>query len=166
MAANRIAVSPTCEHDLGMPSSKDRPFIARVPLVGARGEFSQTDARWAKILEIKRTGRLAQILLEVHNADTPPYEHWTRTLVPRGRDPKVGDDVYWVDMTAPNSNHRAISIKWGREPNYGSPRPTNEDLEQAFLTPFMSNPVFDAGKAAAGDPDRQLEILEQRHADG
>ena len=149
-----------------MSPSQKLPLIARMPLIGTLRSVVRTDARWAKILEIKRAGRVAQILLEVHESDLPPFEHWTRTLIPFGRNPKVGDEVYWVDRTVRDSNVRAIAIRWRKAPNYGSAAPTNEELKQAFLTPFASNPVFAAGAAAAGDPLRQLELLQQLRADG
>lgn len=149
-----------------MSSSQDHSFFPRVPLVGELREFIKADARWAKILEIKRTGRIAQIRLEVHEGDAPPFEHWSRTFIPFGREPKVGDDVYWVDKTAPRATFRSLAIRWGKDPNYGSPQPTNEELEQTFLPPAASNPVFAAGQAAAADPTRQLELLQQQQADG
>lgn len=126
----------------------------------------RTDARWAKILEIKRTGRVAQILLEVHEADLPLFEHQTRTFIPFGQEPKVGDDVYWVDKTAPRSTFRTIAIRWRRAPNYGSRQPSTEELERTFLSPLSSNPVFAAGQAAAADPARQLELLQRQCTDG
>ena len=135
-------------------------------LLGPLVSLWKADPRWAKILEIKRTGRVAQILLEVHESSLPPFEHWTRTFIPFGRDPQVGDDVYWVDRTVRDSNVRTIAIRWRKAPNYGSRAPTNEELERTFLTPVASNPVFAAGAAAAGDPLRQLELLQRQHADG
>jgi hypothetical protein len=149
-----------------MPPSHEAPFTGGRSLVGDLWALWKTDARWARILEIKRTGRFAQIRLEVHEADLPPWEHWTRTLIPFGRDPKVGDDVYWVDKTDAHSTFRQISIRWRREPNYGSPQPTAEELEQTYLTPYTSNRVFAAGQALANDPMRQLELLQQDRADG
>lgn len=135
-------------------------------LLGSLSALLKADPRWAKILEIKRTGRVAQILLEVHESTLPPFEHWTRTFIPFGRDPQVGDDVYWVDRTVRDSNVRTIAIRWRKAPNYGSPAPTNDELQRAFLPPVASDPVFAAGAAAAGDPVRQLELLQQQHADG
>lgn len=147
------------------PSDK-RPFFSRMPLLGELSALWRTDARWAKVLEIDRTGRVAHIRLEVHQAELPPFEQWTRTFIPFGREPKVGDDVYWVDKTAPNSTFREIGIRWGRAPNYGSAQPTAEQLERTFLPPVASNPMFAAGQAAAEDPVRQLELLRQQYADG
>lgn len=148
-----------------MSPSQKLPLIARMPVLGTLWSVVRTDARWAKVLEIKRVGRVAQIRLEVHESYLPPFEHWTRTLIPFGRDPKVGDEVYWVDRTARDSNVRAIAIRWRKAPNYGTPAPSTEQLS-TFLTPFASNPVFAAGAAAAGDPLRQLELLQQLRADG
>jgi hypothetical protein len=153
--------------------SEERPPIAPAPLLGGLRALWKADARWAKILEIKRTGRVAQIRLEVHEADLPPFEQWTRTFIPFGQTPEVGDDVYWVDKTQSGSTFRAIAIRWRRAPNYGSAQPSNEELQRTYLAPFTSNPVFAAAQERAGatlsaedDPAVHRGRLERRRAAG
>jgi hypothetical protein len=114
----------------------------------------------ARILEIRRTGPFAHVLLEVHECEHPPFEHWVRTRIPRGRDPQPGDDVYWTDHSAPDSTVRVLRIKWGAPPNYGAAPDDVAAREQVALEALA--PLWrDAHAQRRADLERWAQGLAQ-----
>jgi hypothetical protein len=140
--------------------------LERIPLVSDLYALWAADARWARILEIRRMGPMAQIRLEVHDADLPPFEHWVTTWVPRGRDPQVGEDVYWVDRTGADSTSRSLAIKWKKAPNYGAAPVDTGALGDQVADRLSAAPVYAQGAALAADPLAQLECVQARRVAG
>lgn len=76
---------------------------------------------WGRILYIDPLGLgRARIRLEIHDLDLPPVQRWVSTRIPRGMDPRVGDDVYCkrVDGTFAGVEI-PYRIHWDRPPQYG-----------------------------------------------
>jgi hypothetical protein len=75
--------------------------------------------RYARILAItRRIGPLAGIELEVHYGPEPPFQISTVQIVPRGVEPRVGQDV--AVSRSVGDSHTTYVIIWDQEPQYGT----------------------------------------------
>ena len=81
-----------------------------------------SQSHWGRIRSIQPGGfGRRRILLEIHDGGQPPLELWVTTRIPKGLEPRIGDDVYCAPVRGTYAGvERPYRIHWGRPPQYGA----------------------------------------------
>jgi hypothetical protein len=135
----------------------DRLKVLKDP---ALKEWRDSEEQWARILEIgPSVGPLTDLRLELHYSNQPPQEATTTTLVPRGIEPQVGQDVAY-HINPGTGQNTTLVIDWDKPPQYGAPPVDTQAVGEAVVSSMMASPLTTTA-AQAADPDYQLAALQR-----
>jgi hypothetical protein len=107
--------------------------------------------RWARIVGVgRKVGPVTTIELEVHYGNEEPFTVSTLQFVPRGVEPKVGQD--FTVRRSTGDSHTTYLIEWDEPPHYGK---TADPAQRLTIAKQM----LDAGLITQADFERAREEL-------
>jgi hypothetical protein len=127
-------------------------------------QWRAEEERWARILEIERVGPVARLRIELHFSNLPVKERTITSRIPRGIEPRVGQDVAYHEFGGGGNLPPRIVIDWHDAPQYGAPVYDPNAVAEQVRSQILASPTSGVTSAASSADLQQAELIRLRDA--